>query len=80
MIEPLEEHKRPDCTHAFRKSDDWVRWSLLASVLTVSVGTAGFGIQMANLTRLYEQRQTTVEVKLEHIAEEIQEVKRNIKE
>jgi len=80
MIEPLEENKKSDRTHAYRRSDEWVRWSLLASVLTVSVGTTGFGIQMANLTRLYEQRQTTVEVKLEHISEEVHEIKRNIGE
>lgn len=78
MIDPQNNNQGPDCTRPFRKSDDWVRWSLIASVVTVSIGTVGFGLQITNLTRLYEQRQTTVEVKLEHIAEEIQEIKRNI--
>lgn len=59
-----------------RKSDDWVRTSLLATVLTVAIGTVGFAIQITNLTRIYEQRQTTVEVKLMSIQEDILEIKK----
>lgn len=62
-----------------RKSDEWVKVSLVATVLTVLTGTVGFGIQMSNLTRIYEQRQTTVEVKLENIEKSIEEIKKGQK-
>lgn len=67
-----------NCDRAFRRSDDWVRMSLIATVITVAIGTLGFAIQITNLTRLYEQRQTTVEVKLESIREDLMEIKKRI--
>lgn len=67
-----------NCDRAFRKSDDWVRSSLIATVVTVAIGTVGFAIQITNLTRIYEQRQTTVEVDLKHISEELKDIKSRI--
>jgi hypothetical protein len=67
--------KQPD---HHRQSDDWVRTSLIATVITVAIGTIGFAIQITNLTRIYEQRQTTVEVKLLSIQEAIVEIKEDL--
>lgn len=61
-----------------RQSDDWVRMSLIATALTVSIATIGFAIQITNLTRIYEQRQTTVEVKLISIQEDLLELKEDL--
>lgn len=61
-----------------RQSDGWVKNSLIATVITVITGTIGFGIQVTNLTRIYEKRQTTVEVKLANIETQIVELKKGI--
>jgi hypothetical protein len=58
-----------------RKSEDWVKVSLITTVITVVIGITGFAIQITNLTRIYEQRQTTVEVKLMNIERAIEELK-----
>jgi hypothetical protein len=61
-----------------RQSDDWVKTSLMLTVVTVVIGVLGFSIQINNLTRAYEQRQTTVEVKLLSIQEAIVEIKEDL--
>jgi hypothetical protein len=61
-----------------RQSDDWVKTSLVATVITVVIGVVGFSIQMTNLARIYEQRQTTVEVKLLSIQEDLIEIKQDL--
>jgi predicted PurR-regulated permease PerM len=58
-----------------RKSEEWVKVSLIVTVTTVLMGTIGFAIQITNLTRIYEQRQTTVEVKLQSIERAIDEIR-----
>jgi uncharacterized membrane protein len=58
-----------------RKSEDWVKVSLITTVVSVIIGITGFTIQITNLTRIYEQRQTTVEVKLLSIEKAIEELK-----
>ena len=60
-----------------RQSDDWVKSSLIATVITVVIGVVGFSIQITNLARVYEQRQTTVEVKLQSIQEDLLELKQD---
>ncbi|MBE9239675.1 hypothetical protein [Synechocystis salina] len=71
MDEKQQEHHR--------QSDEWVKTSLIATVVTVVIGVIGFSIQINNLTRAYEQRQTTVEVKLQSLLEDMAEVKQNVK-
>jgi uncharacterized membrane-anchored protein YhcB (DUF1043 family) len=63
-----------------RQSDEWVKTSLIATVITVVIGIVGFSIQITNLARVYEQRQTTVEVKLQSIQEDVVEIKREFEE
>jgi uncharacterized membrane-anchored protein YhcB (DUF1043 family) len=70
MSDPQEHH---------RQSDEWVKTSLIATVITVVIGVVGFSIQITNLTRVYEQRQTTVEVKLQTLLEDLAELKQNLK-
>ncbi|AIE73876.1 MULTISPECIES: hypothetical protein [unclassified Synechocystis] len=62
-----------------RQSDEWVKTSLVATVITVVIGVVGFSIQITNLTRVYEQRQTTVEVKLQTLLEDLAELKQTLK-
>jgi hypothetical protein len=62
-----------------RQSDEWVKTSLIATVITVVIGVVGFSIQITNLTRVYEQRQTTVEVKLQSLLEDLQDLKETLK-
>ncbi|MBE9193889.1 hypothetical protein IQ219_00765 [Synechocystis sp. LEGE 06083] len=62
-----------------RQSDEWVKTSLMATVVTVVIGVIGFSIQINNLTRAYEQRQTTVEVKLQSLLEDLQDLKETLK-
>jgi len=64
----------------YRQSDDWVKTSLIATVITVVIGIVGFSIQITNLARVYEQRQTTVEVKLLTLQEAVVELKRIVAE
>lgn len=70
MAEPNIDHQR--------QSDNWVRQTLIATVITVVVGVIGFAIQITNLARIYEQRQTTVEVKLLSIQDDLSEIKSRI--
>lgn len=71
-----------DCSerlvHYKRQSDDWVKNSLIATVISVVVGVIGFSIQISNLTRVYEQRQTTVEVKLETLLSDFKDIKQKL--
>lgn len=73
-----------DCSehivHYKRQSDDWVKNSLIATVVSVVLGVVGFSVQIGNLTRMYEQRQTTVEVKLEALLDDLQEFKKRLEE
>jgi uncharacterized membrane-anchored protein YhcB (DUF1043 family) len=71
MDEKQQEHHR--------QSDEWVKTSLIATVVTVVIGVIGFSIQINNLTRAYEQRQTTVEVKLQTLLEDLTELKQSLK-
>jgi hypothetical protein len=71
MDEKQQEHHR--------QSDEWVKTSLVATVITVVIGVIGFSIQITNLTRVYEQRQTTVEVKLQALLEDLQDLKQSLK-
>jgi uncharacterized membrane-anchored protein YhcB (DUF1043 family) len=72
----MSEHYEHEEHH--RRSDEWVKTSLIATVITVVIGTLGCAIQITNLTRVYEQRQTTVEVKLQSLLEDLAELKQNL--